>query len=328
MTLNRTKTKIYLPPHLCTPANLALCADHGLTVGCLQTSQGPAYGIKIAGIPFGDPHYQLQFLHNKFQKICTEAKTILWALDPLNSPHPSIPSLQTLWVILTRSLQHRGSYWTRHLPPALTAQFTTNMDCLLLYAAKKATNINFPSQSSLCNLRLRLPPSLLGAGLRQQYTRRYIDYIGGLCNGIPPLLDRQDEYGNTYAGRLPTPSLVALFGLDSFDSNCTTPWAHLLSSHPSSPFAKALQECHTYISTTFASVAIDQAYSPTHISNVPIESLGCNMAGSLLPSPTRVITKELELPQHDQHMITQRSKAGSPNTPHLDKEPPCLPCIS
>ena len=63
MTLNRKKTKVYLPPHLRTPDNIAKCEAQKLQLGTLEAEDGTiTYGLKIGGIPIGDEDYIQLFL--------------------------------------------------------------------------------------------------------------------------------------------------------------------------------------------------------------------------------------------------------------------------
>ena len=295
MTLNRSKTFVYLPQHLRTNDNIQLCQQHHIQLGTILSQDNQRhYGLKIGGIPFGDPSYISTFLHNKFLQIQSDCTTIMDSLNPDNNPHPSIPCLQTLWVVLTRSIQHRGSYWTRHLFPSLTLEFTKNLNGLINDIAKKATSIDFSTASPIIKTRLRLPTTLQGAGLRCQVFRRHIDFIGGLCHGIPPLFHRQDSNGNILPGRMPSPSITNLFGPTSFNTPTTSPWQHLLN-HPQNPFAIALTDCYNAITSAFRNT--QQNLPPKHLANIPITSLGCNHSNTFLPSPTSALSKILEQEQ-------------------------------
>ena len=105
LSINRDKCKIYLPPHLRTQENLLKCTDLGIRIGTLPASDGTStYGVKIGGIPYGDPSYISRFLDVKASKAVNTFDAITSTLTNSNPPNPSLPCKQAIWVLATRSL--------------------------------------------------------------------------------------------------------------------------------------------------------------------------------------------------------------------------------
>ena len=243
LSINRDKCKIYLRPHLRTPANIERCTALGIQLGTLPGHDNcTTHGVKVGGVPFGDPDYIAAFLTTKASKITATVTTMCSSLSNTAPPNPSRPCNQALWVLCTRSIQHRASYFLRHIPPSATSSFAAAIDSSISKALLQSSGIDFDSCSTVVQQRLRLPHFLKGAGIRLQFFRRNLEYLGGLAQGIPPLLDRHNKTGNiSIVGRLNSPSLVTLFGESSFDLDCTTPWKHLLDHHPTSSFCYSHQ---------------------------------------------------------------------------------------
>ena len=169
-------------------------------------------------------------------------------------------------------------------------------------ALLQSSGIDFGSCSTIVQQRLRLPHFLKGAGIRLQSFRRHLDYLGGLAQGLPPLLDKHDKTGNiSTVGRLNSHSLVSLFGESSFDLDCTTPWKHLLDQHPTTSFATAIRDCHAALTNAYDTASAP--VNPTATTTILVESLGCGPKGNLLISPTSTLTKELE--EHQYSMLEQ-----------------------
>ena len=233
-------------------------------------------------------------------------------------PTPSLPSLpckQSHWILATRSLQHRISHQLRHLPPSTTDDFAKSIDQAILVALAHSTGIDFASCSDFTQRRLRLPLCHCGAGVRLQHFRRHIDYIGGICQGIPKLFTVTDVDGFESQGRLSVPSLLDLFGHTSFDTTFSTPWAHILAHYPQSTFARALQDCHSALSTAFR-----QANAPCsrdRLCGTAVASLGIDPKGKRMPKPSHTYTTYLEKMQFAALQLSVDSQVDSDQTAPL-----------
>ena len=303
LSINRTKCKIYLRPHLWTTANIERCAALGIQLGTLPGQDETAtYGVKVGGVPFGEPQYVDAFLDKQASKLSSAVTSMCSSLANTVPPNPSRPCNQALWVLCTRSIQHRASYFLRHIPPPATSSFADTVDSSIMKALLQSSGIDFGSCSTIVQQRLRLPHFLKGAGIRLQSFRRHLDYLGGLAQGLPPLLDKHDKTGNiSTVGRLNSHSLVSLFGESSFDLDCTTPWKHLLDQHPTTSFATAIRDCHAALTNAYDTASAP--VNPTATTTILVESLGCGPKGNLLISPTSTLTKELE--EHQYSMLEQ-----------------------
>ena len=166
LSINRTKCKIYLRPHLRTTANIDRCTSLGIQLGTLPGEDGSTtYGVKVGGVPFGDPEYISAFLAAKATKLSSTVSSMCSYLSNTVPPNPSRPCNQALWVLCTRSIQHRASYFLRHIPPAATSSFADVIDTSIMKALRKSSKIVFESCSTIVQQSLRLPHFMKGAGI-------------------------------------------------------------------------------------------------------------------------------------------------------------------
>ena len=102
---------------------------------------------------------------------------------------PEIPSRQCMWQLILRCLQFKGNYWARHLPPSMTASFCQIFDKGIQKLVKVAIDVDFDSLSVFTKESYQLPIQKQGLGIRDLTTCRHDKYIGGIHQGIIPLLD-------------------------------------------------------------------------------------------------------------------------------------------
>ena len=66
LSIHRKKCKIYLPPSIRIPENIAQCEALRITIGTATSTTGiTTYGVKVGGIPFGNENYILSYLDSQ-----------------------------------------------------------------------------------------------------------------------------------------------------------------------------------------------------------------------------------------------------------------------
>ena len=126
-------------------------------------------------------------------------------MDPEQIIAPELPGRQCCWALTLRCIQHMGNYWTRHIPPHLTAAFCTRIDASVQTMVIASTQLDSTTLSPFTVERMKLPIKCKGMGLRSLYDRRHAEYIGGMIQGIPPLLNRLSPTGLIITGRMNNP---------------------------------------------------------------------------------------------------------------------------
>ena len=82
-----------------------------------------------------------------------------------------------------------------------------------------STQLDCTTLSPFTVERMRLPVKYKGKGLRSLYDRQHAGYMGGMIQGIPPLLNRLSLSGLLITGTMITPSVVRWVGEHIFDGN-------------------------------------------------------------------------------------------------------------
>ena len=141
--------------------------------------------------------------------------------------------------------------------------------------------------------RVALPVRRRGMGLRGAEDRRHAQFLGGLVQSIPILVDRQDASGNTLAGHLPLPCLTNMLGAGSFDHPMTSPWERLLAGGGRlGRVGGGLQHAWTHLQHQYQDVAAAGDIAP--LLGQPVEQAGFHADGSRPNSATDAVTRELE----------------------------------
>jgi hypothetical protein len=274
-----------------------------IEVGYMVSQEGSKeYGLKVYGVPLGSEKYIDVSLHYKVNKIMSDFELIERKLGSHQLSAPEIPSRQCMWQLILRCLQFKGNYWVRHLPPYMTANFCQIFDKGIQKLVKVAVDVEYDSLSDFTKERYRLPIRKQGLGIRDLATRRYDEYIGGIHQGIIPLLDHTVSNNIKQRGRINTDAIKGMFGSDSFiynDSNETQhPWLHVLTQHPNSLHAKGIREAWTHISDEAAKLYgmhSDEALLNTHLLTLPASQAGFTHEGKMQKgSITARITNALE----------------------------------
>ena len=204
LELQLTKTKAYIhASHRNQEYHLSRAGiDEGHTI---DMNGVKSYGINVYGIPVGSDKYIKAILEKQATRIEKSIDTTKTKMDPEQIIAPELPGRQCCWALTLRCIQHMGNYWTRHIPPHLTAAFCTRIDASVQTMVIASTQLDSTTLSPFTVERMKLPIKCKGMGLRSLYDRRHAEYIGGMIQGIPPLLNRLSPTGLIITGRMNTP---------------------------------------------------------------------------------------------------------------------------
>ena len=195
-------------------------------------------------------------------------------------------------------MQFMGDYWLRHVRPDFTEDFAVSIDEGVVELVDSSIGVSTASFTDIGQERLRLPQRLKGCGLRQAVDRRHAQFLGGLTQSLPHLINHTDENNNvTAAGRMHVPSIVALLGATSFNKPLNAPWETLLSSNrDSTHLANGLDTAWTHLQTHFQSAAtVDQLVDESsYLLNQEDKWAGFYPDGRHPKSVTNAVTVELE----------------------------------
>ena len=131
---------------------------------------------------------------------------------------------------------------------------------------------------------------------------RHEDYIGGVHQGIIPLLDHTLNNNIRKRGRINTKAIKKMFGSDSIVYNDDTteaqkPWQHVLTQNPNSLHAKGICEAWNHISSEASrlnEMPGDEVIN-TQLLMLPTSQAGFTPDGKILKgSVTALLTSALE----------------------------------
>ena len=149
--------------------------------GHLITENGEkVYGIKCYGAPIGSIAYIKEFLRLKGNKIAKLIETTGDVMDPMKIMKPEVPGRQCLWQMLLRSL---------HVPCTQTDDFSQTVDGAINKLIGSTLELNMEELLDTTMERIRLPVRFKGLGMRSLRDRRHTEFIGGITQGIPPLIN-------------------------------------------------------------------------------------------------------------------------------------------
>ena len=151
------------------------------------------FGIEICNIPFGTEGYVKGYLDKKQKRIIGGFDMAKELLDPAAWPHPDIPTQQMLFLLTLACFQFQPDYWSRHIRPDFTDDFTNVIDDAVMSLIKMSTGLNFDSLPDFVKERIRLPICMKGCGLRSANSRRHAQYVGAISQLLPESdCDRKD----------------------------------------------------------------------------------------------------------------------------------------
>ena len=162
-------------------------------------------------------------------------------MDPVAWPHPDILTQQMLFLLTLACFQFQPDYWSRHIRPDFTDDFTNVIDNAVMSLVKMSTGLNFDSLPEFVKERIRLPICMRGCGLRSANSRRHAQFAGAVSNCLLTLIDRKDQRGNVIEGRLNLLSVIEVMGEDSFSFSIEQPFTTFLSKMSGSNLAEGLK---------------------------------------------------------------------------------------
>lgn len=258
-------------------------------------------GIHIQGIPHGDPRY----IKASLDKIATERISQFHScrdfFDQDRLDMPMLPLKQGLHFLILRSLQHTGNYWPRHIRPELCQDFAEKLDTALDRLVEGAFGCRLSAMTELARLRLRLPTSKKGGGLRSLKDRLPAEYLGGLHQAVLPLLTPttiQSPVGGGVVTLPPahrTPGMLRLLGANSFLHDNDTPWQHILQHHPNSLIARGIKSSWSSLTNIYRSS--DLTPEQDSLLAQDIATAGSIRGQEPPKSVTRALAKEYEKAQ-------------------------------
>ena len=102
---------------------------------------------------------------------------------------------------------------------------------------------------------MRLLVLMKGCGLHSLEDRSHVEYVGGMIQGIPPLLTSFDTHNGALTRRLDTVGMWEWLGHDSFNVQPNiTPWEALVGHRKMSPIYQGLHISWGHIPSNLASI--------------------------------------------------------------------------
>ena len=179
--------------------------------GYVEDSQGVRrFGLRVYGVPIGEDDFISSFLEDRIERFKEDFGEISRKLNPRASSAPEIPLRQCFWQLLLKGLQFRGNFLARHLPPRQTEAFCSSFDNLILKLVHQATGIDIETVSAFTKSRISLPITMKGIGIQSLVHKRNSEFLGGMVQGITPLVDTTTKEGLKKKGRLNIESIVTL----------------------------------------------------------------------------------------------------------------------
>jgi hypothetical protein len=294
LSLNVSKTKAFIDARYRTPQHSLQISAAGLKYGTIKLPDDTtAFGLTIYGVSVGDPSFIQQSLREKALALSSEGDTIREYLDVHKHPQPHIPCRQAAFTILLRCLQHQGSYWTRHLHPRLTEEFSSIVDARTSSMFKTATTIDLDNATRVTKTRFELPIKHKGVGIQNLSKRRHLDFIGGVTQTLPFLLSSTDRRGNIRLGRVQLDSTTSFLGETSFDQGELHPWRTLLSNSTSEfGLGSAIKCAWEGIQHQFDNTG--EAKNSDQFMGQPLDRAGFSKDGKIPNSATHELSKEMD----------------------------------
>jgi len=148
-------------------------------------------------------------------------------LDPTMIASRHIPSRQCLWLLILNCLQFKGNCFVRNIPLQFTEGLCTTLDSAIDKLMGQCFSLKSEELSTFNKIRIHLPISLGGLGVREFSNVRYAEFIGGIMDGIPPLLPQPHDDGEL-RGKLNELFVEQWIGENSFISE-HGPWSKIIS---------------------------------------------------------------------------------------------------
>mgnify|MGYP001307855544 FL=1 len=232
LELNISKTKCYIHGEYRNEEYHRLREEAGINEGVMGDDNGnELYGLKICSIPFGEEAYKKEWLEQKSGKISQQIATVGEKADPTTFFAEELPGVQCLWLLLSNCLQFKSEYWLRHLPPSRTEEFSKTIDVAINKLISKCFQVDYESLSDFTKERMRLPIRMKGIGIRSTEDRRFGQFLGGIKDGLIPLISRKTGDNLEYKGRFKDGFLENWIGPNPFGDDCIG-WTTLFENNP------------------------------------------------------------------------------------------------
>jgi len=135
------------------------------------------------------------------------------------APHSELPSV------------HRKLYFVRNISPQFTEELCTTLDSAIDKLMAQCFCLKSDELSTYTKTRIRLPIFLGGLGVRELSHVRFAEFIGGVMDGIPPLLPQHHDDGKLHG------KLNKLYMEHWIGENCLMsvhgPWNKIISRNES-----------------------------------------------------------------------------------------------
>ena len=162
-----------------------------------------------------------------------------------------VPSRQCFWLLTLICLQFKGNYFILPIPQQYTESFCCSIENQVDNLVNKCFKIKQEELSIFNKAQIRLPIKFEGIGIHQLIDVRWSEFIGGMMEGVIPLLDKNND-GNTIKVELESGHIKYWIRRNALDSN-DGPW-HTLEQQESA-LGLGMKITHTNISGQFNQAA-------------------------------------------------------------------------
>ena len=122
------------------------------------------FGLRTYGVPIGSEIFVTEWLKTKGERI--------------------------------RSNLLEGNYFVRNIPPQFTEELCITLDSAIDKLMGQCFSLKSEELSTFNKTRIHLPIRLGGLGVRELSHVRFAEFIGGVMDGIPPLLPQHHDNVN------------------------------------------------------------------------------------------------------------------------------------
>ena len=189
LKLNYSKMKCYIKESKKSEIYHELREAANIPEGFIEGEDGTTlFGLRAYGVPIGSEIFVTEWLKTKGERIRSNLLEIGNLLDPNRIASRDIPSRQCLWLLTLNCLQFKGNYFVRNIPPQFTEELCTTLDSAIDKLMGQCFSLKSEELSTFNKTRIYLPIRLGGLGVRELSHVRHAEFIGGVMDGIPPLL--------------------------------------------------------------------------------------------------------------------------------------------
>jgi len=199
LKLNYSKMKYYIKEPKKSEIYHELREAANIPEGFTEGEDGTTlFGLRAYGVPIGSEVFVTEWLKTKGERIRSNMLEIGNLLDPTRIASRHIPSHQCLWLLILNYLQFKGHYFVRNIPLQFTEGFCTTLESAIDKLMGQCFSLKSEEVSTFNKIRVHLPIRLRGLGIRVLSHVRYAEFIGGVMDGIPPLLPQHHDDGELH----------------------------------------------------------------------------------------------------------------------------------